>query len=168
MARKSVPLTVEELDGRIVPSAAQPLTGPLPPVQIHPTHPLTGRGSGTYLSKHGNPDVGATDTVKGAAHLEGMGQATVVGTIHAPGFIANAAYSGTMTFRNANGAVTVALTSFRPAGPAGLPVWYRYHITKATGTYSGMKDSGSLRLDVTLNPATGSNMDRTGTFRVTI
>src|SRR5689334_1867771 len=108
MSRKSVALTVEELDGRIVPSAAKPIIGPLPPVQIHPTHPLTGRGSGTYLSKHGNPDVGATDTVKGTARLEGMGQVTVTGTIHAPGFIASTVYTGTMTFKNANGTVTVA------------------------------------------------------------
>ena len=169
MSRKPVPLSLEPLDGRVLPSSTMPVVGgPLPPVYIHPTHPLAGRATGDYLSKRGNPDTGVTDTVHGTGHVFGMGDVTVTGTIHGPGFINSTTFTGTMTFKNAHGGVKVELTSFRPAGPAGLPVWYRYHVVKATGDYAGMHDNGSLRLDVTPHPSTGNGMDRTGTFRVTI
>ena len=170
MARKSVPLSLEALDGRVVPSAARLID----PVMTHPiviaqaAHPLTGRGSGDYQSKQGNPDTGVTHKLHGSANLQGMGKVTVAGEIHGPGFIKSSTFTGKMTFRTGHGRVTVELTSFRPAGPAGLPVWYRYHVTQATGQFKGMHDSGSLRLDVQLHPSFAPGPDQAGTFRVTI
>jgi len=169
VTRKPVPLSLEALDGRVMPSA----TGP-DPVMTHPiviaqtAHPLTGRGAGDYQSHRGNPDTGVTHKVHGSANLQGMGKVTVTGQIHAPGFINSSTFTGTMTFTTTHGKVTVELTSFRPAGPAGLPVWYRYHITQATGTFKGMHDTGSLRLDVQLYPSFAAGPDQAGTFRVTI
>jgi hypothetical protein len=170
MTRKSVPLAVEELGDRVVPSAAPAVD----PVMTHPiviaqsVHPLTGRGAGDYHSHRGNPDTGVTHKVNGGANLQGMGKVTLTGEIHAPGFIHSTTFTGTMTFKTARGKVTVELASFRPAGPAGLPVWYRYHVTQATGAFKGMHDSGSLRLDVQLFPSFAAGPDQAGTFRVTI
>jgi hypothetical protein len=170
MTRRNPRLSLEPLGERLVPSAAQPIVPvSLPPVSIvHTAHPLTGRGTGDYHSKRGNPDIGVTHTLAGTAHLQGMGDVKVAGTIHAPGFINSQTFTGTMTLRNAKGRVTVELTSFRPAGPAGLPVWYRYHVVQATGAYKGMKDTGSLRVDVALYPSFAAGPDQAGTFRVTI
>jgi hypothetical protein len=170
MTRRKARLSVEALGERVVPSAAKPVEPvSLPPVSIvKATHPLTGRGTGDYHSKRVNPDTGTTHTLAGTAHLQGMGDVKVAGTIHGPGFINSQTFTGTLTFRNAKGRVTVAVTSFRPAGPAGLPVWYRYQVVQATGTYKGMKDTGSLRVDVTLFPSFAAGPDQAGTFRVTI
>lgn len=169
MTRKSVPLSLQTLDARVTPSATAP-----DPVMTHPivilqfSHPLTGRGTGDYQSHHGNPDVGVTHKLHGTANLQGMGKVTVSGQIHGPGFINSTTYTGKLTFQTPHGKVVVDLTSFRPAGPAGLPVWYRYHVTQATGKFHGMHDSGSLRLDVKLFPSFAAGGDQSGTFRITI
>ncbi len=169
MTRKSVALSLEPLDARVVPSATMPdpvMTHPI--VIVHSTHPLTGRGTGDFQSQHGNPDTGVTHKLHGTATLQGTGKVTVTGQIHGPGFINSTTYTGKMTFQTPHGKVVVNLTSFRPAGPAGLPVWYRYQITQATGSFKGMHDSGSLRLDVQLHPSVAGGADQSGTSRVTI
>ena len=169
MTRKSVALSVEPLDGRVVPSATAPdpvMTHPI--IVVHTTHPLSGRGTGDYQSQHGNPDTGVTHKLHGTATLQGTGKVIVTGQIQGPGFINSTTFTGKMTFQNQSGKVVVDLTSFRAAGPAGLPVWYRYHITQATGKYHGMQDSGSLRLDVQLHPSVAAGADQSGTFRITI
>lgn len=59
MSRTPVPLSAEPLDGRVLPSSMMPVGGgPLPPVYVHPAHPLAGRGTGDYDSKRENPDTG--------------------------------------------------------------------------------------------------------------
>jgi hypothetical protein len=172
MTRKPVSLSLEQLDDRAVPSVSQPTTEPPAAMQpiaiVHPTHPLTGRGTGTFQSKMANPDTGTTHTVRGTAELQGMGKVIVNGDIHGPGFINSNTFTGKMTFQNLHGKVTVQLTSFRPSGPAGLPIWYRYQVIQATGTFKGMHDTGSLRLDVQLFPSFAAGPSRSGTFRVTI
>src|SRR5262249_528361 len=144
MTHRNARLTVEALGERVVPSAARPVAPEsLPPVKIvQITHPLTGRGTGDYHSKRTNPATGTTHTPAGTRHLQGMGDVKVAGTIHGPGFINSQTFTGTLTFWNAKGRVTVELTSFRPVSLAGLPVWYRYHVVQATGAYKGMKDTG--------------------------
>lgn len=170
MSRNPRPLILEPLDGRVMPSTAAPTD----PVMTHPivilqtAHSLTGRGAGEYQSKLGNPDTGVTHRLHGTATLQGTGKVVVTATIHAPGFINSSTFSGKMILQNSHGSVTVELTSFRPAGPAGLPVWYRYHITQATGKFHGMHDSGSMRLDVQLHPSFAAGPDQSGTFRLTI
>ena len=170
MIRRNTRLSLESLDERLVPSAVKPM----PPISLPPVgvvqmaHPLTGRGSGDYMSKRGNPDTGVTHALTGTAKLQGPGTVKVTGTIQAPGFINSSTFTGRLNFQDAKGKVTVELTSFRPAGPAGLPVWYRYHIVSATGAFKGMHDTGSLRLDVTLFPSLAAGPSQAGTFRVTI
>jgi hypothetical protein len=151
---------------------APPVTGrgpgPMPVAIVHPAHPLTGRGTGEFTSQHKNPDTGSAFHLNGKAMVQGLGKVTVNGDIHGPGFIKSDIYTGRLTLRTGHGQVVVELTSFRPAGPAGLPVWYRYHIVSGTGPFKTMHDSGSLRLDVQLDPSMGPSADQHGTFRMTI
>lgn len=170
MVRKSSPLSLESLNERVVPSATiQPMPPvPAPVAIVQSTHPLTGRGTGDVHGRHGNPDTGTSFRIHGTANLQGLGQVTVEGTIHGPGFIQSDTFTGRFTFRTGHGRVVVDLTSFRPAGPAGLPIWYRYHIVSGTGPFTKMHDSGSLRLDVQVAPSTGPSADQHGTFRMTI
>jgi hypothetical protein len=170
MTRRNPRLKLETLDERALPSAAMPVVDPTLHIikQVQSIHPLTGRGTGSYSSKLGNPDTGVTHTLNGTAHLQGLGDVKVTGDIHGPGFINSDVYHGTLTIKNARGTVTVELTSFRPAGPAGLPVWYRYKIISATGAFKGMHDTGSLRFDVTLFPSFAAGPSQAGTFRMAI
>ena len=135
MSRKSRLLSLESLNDRVVPAVT---IQPMPPVPapidiIHTTHPLAGRGTGDIMTHRGNPDTGTTYHIHGKADVAGLGKVTVVGDIHGPGFINSTTYTGRLFFRTGHGQVVVDLTSFRPAGPAGLPIWYRYHIVSGTG-----------------------------------
>jgi len=170
MSRKSRTLSLESLSDRVVPSVS---IQPMPPVPapiaiVHPTHPLTGRGTGDIVSHHGNPDTGTTYHIHGKADLQGLGKVTVEGDIHGPGFIKSTTYTGRLHFRTGHGQVIVDLTSFRPAGPAGLPIWYRYHIVSGTGPFKKMQDSGSMRLDVHFFPTLVASPNQPGAFRMTI
>ncbi|MBO0700174.1 MAG: hypothetical protein J2P46_17375 [Zavarzinella sp.] len=170
MSPKPLRLSLDHLSERVVPSATPaPLPpAPVPVAIVHSTHPLTGKGTGDFSSHHGNPDTGTTFHIHGTANLQGLGKVTVDGDIHSPGFIKSDTYTGRLVLRTGHGRVVVDLTSFRPAGPAGLPVWYRYRIISGTGPFKTMHDSGSLRLDVQLLPTTGPSADTKGTFRMTI
>jgi hypothetical protein len=108
MVRKSLPLSLESLSERVVPSVS---TQPMPPVPapveiVQSTHPLTGRGAGDFHSRHGNPDMGTTFHIHGNANLHGLGQVTVEGTIHGPGFIQSNTFTGRFTFRTGHGRVS--------------------------------------------------------------
>ncbi|HEX3146464.1 MAG TPA: hypothetical protein VHR66_00075 [Gemmataceae bacterium] len=167
-------LNLETLDQRTLPSAAMAVVDPTLHIigkvytPLPSTHPLTGRGTGNYSSNMGNPDTGVTHALHGTAHLQGMGDVKVDGDIHGPGFIKSDVFHGTMTFKNGRGSVKLELTSFRPAGPARLPNWYRYKIVQATGAFKGMQDTGSLRVDVTLFPSFAAGPSQSGTFRLAI
>jgi hypothetical protein len=169
MSRKSSRLRLESLSERLVPSTTQPLPPvPAPVAVVQPAHPLAGRGTGDFSSHHGNPDTGTTFHIHGTMTTQGLGKVTVAGDIHGPGFIKSNTYTGRLYFRTGHGRVVVELTSFRPAGPAGLPVWYHYQIVGGSGPFTKMHDSGSLRLDVQLFASMGPSADQHGTFRMTI
>jgi hypothetical protein len=81
------------------------------------------------------------------------GPVAVAGDLKAPGNIADGVTTGTLTVSTKAGSVTVALTSFRPPVEVGAPIWYRYKVTAGTGTFAGLHDTGSLRLDWVPAPA---------------
>ena len=118
------------------------------PGPVTSVHPLTGRGTGTYQVTRTNPDVGMEFKAQGTAQMVALGGTVAVAAdLHTPGNIANGVTTGTLVVSTKAGSVTVALTSFRPAVDAGAPIWYRYRVTAGTGTFAGMHDTGSLRLD---------------------
>ncbi|HKB01913.1 MAG TPA: hypothetical protein VKD90_06815 [Gemmataceae bacterium] len=75
------------------------------------------------------------------------GSVAVAGDLKTPGNIADGVTTGTLTISTKAGSVTVALTSFRPPVEVGAPIWYRYRVTAGTGSFVGLHDTGSLRLD---------------------
>jgi len=126
-----------------------PVTTPAPtPAPVRPTHPLTGRGTGTFQATRVNPDVGTEFKFQGTAQMAALGgPVAVAGDLHTPGNIADGLTTGTLTVSTKTGSVTVALTSFRPPVAVGAPIWYRYRVTAGTGSLVGLQDTGSLRLD---------------------
>jgi hypothetical protein len=62
--------------------------------------------------------------------------------------IAEGRATGTLTFTNADGSVTISLVGLdEQPGFAPIPKWWRYHVVSATGDYTGLKDQGTLRID---------------------
>ena len=97
------------------------------PLPVRPTHPLTGRGTGTFQATRANPDVGAEFKFQGTAQMAALGgPVAVAGDLKTPGNIADGVTTGTLTVSTKAGSVTVALTSFRPPVEVGAPIWYRY------------------------------------------
>ena len=126
-----------------------PVTTPTPtPSPVRPTHPLTGRGTGTFQATRSKPDVGAEFKFQGTAQMAALGgPVDVTGNLKTPGNTPDGLTTGTLTISTKAGSVTVALTSFRPSVEVGAPIWYRYRVTDGTGSFVGLKDTGSLRLD---------------------
>src|SRR5579871_485444 len=112
MLRPRTQLQLEELGARLVPSTT-PLVIPL-------THPpatadlasatrqgLVGHGQGSYFLDVMPPDAGMEYHLQGIADLGTLGHVSVSGALHSVGFILHGRAWGTLTFRNAQGSVTV-------------------------------------------------------------
>jgi hypothetical protein len=173
-------LQVEELAQRILPAttSVQPLfplfpfatTAPLPATS---PHALAGEGQGAFL---GNTRLFATtaitDTLTGTAFLNRLGDVTLAGTIHGVGGVAVGRATGTLTFRNTSGSVTVRLTGPLQTEFAALPQQFTYAVVGGTGAYTRVTDTGTLTL--TLAPAAPGTTTPTlvppnqGTFTMTL
>jgi hypothetical protein len=157
-------LHLEELSARVLPSA-----NPLVAVHGHVAHaahhmeqqpPLDGKGQGTFTDNPIPRDAGITYTLGGTATFAGLGDVTVSGTVHSVGFIREGNATGELTFKNANGSVTVKLTGPTQPGISALPHKFEYTVTGGTGQYKNLSGDGTLHLVLT---ATARNL-RTGTF----
>jgi hypothetical protein len=137
-------LRVEELAGRLLPSAVMPPAHVMPPVH---RDPLAGRGQGPFTAQF-VPDAGALYQFRGTATLADLGAVTVTGSAHGVGLIASGHAGGALTFANARGSVTVELDG--PTQPAfgALPHYFRYHVVAGTGAFGHLRDGGMLRLDL--------------------
>jgi hypothetical protein len=160
-------LELEELCERIVPSGT-PLFGVTAQAEFaqvaQQQHALAGQGHGTYTSPFSIPDTGVQYDLQGVAHLAKLGDVTVTGSVHSLGFIVSGKASGTLTFTNANGSVTVELQGPVQPGFASLPHTFHYKVVSGTGAYQNLHDSGSLHL--VLKPAQAGAA--AGTFKLTI
>jgi hypothetical protein len=173
-------LVLEQLGERIVPSAVS-FHAPMPSlgmVQAHDQgghgqgahdqgHALSGSGHGTYTSASKVPDTGVNYTLQGVANLSELGPVTVTGSVHSLGFILTGQASGTLTFTNLQGSVTIHLTGPVQEGFSALPKHFSYTVTGGTGAYAHLEDHGSLDLilqQVSANPGlTGA-----GTFTISL
>jgi hypothetical protein len=137
-------LRVEELAGRLLPSAVMP-----------PVHrdPLAGRGQGTFTAAPTIPETGGLYQFRGTATLADLGAVTVRGSAHGVGMIASGHAGGVLTFANARGSVTVELDGPSQPGFAALPHYFRYHVVAGTGAYLHLRDGGMLRLDLAADGA---------------
>jgi hypothetical protein len=163
-------LELEELGQRIAPSVTPislpSLTIPAALTGEHNQHnPLAGQGHGTYMSNSLNPDVCVSYTLKGKADLAKLGHVTVDGSVHGVGFILSGQATGTLTFTNSHGTVTLDLKGPQQPGFSPLPKDWHYKVTSATGDYQSLKgQEGSLNLTFKPDNSTSAN----GTFKLKI
>ncbi len=173
-------LQVEELGQRVLPSTTTsvlplfPLFPTVPaPLPTVSTHALAGQAQGGYIQS-GLPSLlkPVTDTLHGTDDLNALGHATVNGTVHGVGLVALGRATGTLTFANVHGSVTVALTGPLQAMLSALPQQFTYTVVGGTGAYAHVRDTGSLTL--TLEPAPAGTMTPSlfpttaGTFTMTL
>lgn len=158
MTQRHARLSLERLDGRILPSAS-PL-GFVGPVAHSATashsadqHALAGQGHGLYSYDAVQSGAGIEYRLDGLANLAGMGRVRVHGSVHSVGFVQSGQATGELTFSNAGGSVTVELVGPSQAGFSPLPGTFSYHVVAATGRYAGLTDSGTMSLALKTDPA---------------
>ena len=173
-------LEVEELGSRIMPSVSPGLLPTAFSAESHfgsqqhqHHHDLAGQGNGTYLGNSLVVDAGAFYTLNGTATLVKMGDVTVAGSLQGLGLIASGHATGTLTFTNKNGSVTLDLKGPQQNGFAPLPGDWKYQVIAATGGYEKLKgEHGSLQLTFTAElvpgPADGIFPRPQGTFKLAI
>jgi hypothetical protein len=169
MATRRTTLRVEELGSRVLPSAA-PAAGLLPMVSARIVtstgqQTLAGQGQGTYAVRFAVPDAGTNYDLHGAAVLGGVGAVAVSGSVHSVGFVLHGTAGGTLTFSNARGTVTVALTGPTQNGFASLPQDFHYRVVGGTGAYQHLTGQGTLHL--TLHALPSGTGPAHGTFTLT-
>jgi hypothetical protein len=154
MHRRSFAL--EHLEGRALLSAvelmdATPLmeSGGVQGVSVAAasTHPLGGafNVAGTYTHPLGNPDTGSSYVFNGAGKTAALGNFTLKGRIHPPGFIISARASGAFTLTNSKG--TMRLSVKGPQQTAGvLPPFVSFTIIRGTGSYANAAGKGKITI----------------------
>jgi hypothetical protein len=146
--RRRTLLKVEELDGRVAPSAA----APTPPTDAGPTlappssPTLYGNLHGQWKAEAPHPDVGNTSDLVGSGDLAGVGHVTLTGSVSAVGMIANGHAGGTLTLTGTNGSITLKLTGPSQPGFAALPDRFDYQVTGGTGKLHSLHSSGRIYL----------------------
>jgi hypothetical protein len=161
MSRRRTDFRVEELGQRVLPSASpfslrnllssSTLVVHHQPASHHMSeqHPLHGAGIAVYTTTLQVPDVGLPYHLQGAGNFGVLGLVTVTGNIKSAGFIMQGHATGTLTFANAQGSITLQLTGAEQDGPAPLPQQFSYQITSGTGAYANLHDQGTLTLQTT-------------------
>jgi hypothetical protein len=176
-------LRIEELGSRILPSAS-PFAFAAPPfrppvivhqeihdehhdMQDHQQHALHGLGFGAYTSTMALPDIGAAYMLQGFGNFGKVGLASVSGDIHGVGFILQGHATGTLTFTNAKGSVTIALTGPEQSSFSPLPQQFQYQVIGGTGAYQNLHDQGTLTLQL-VGPTTILGSPVHGVFTIQI
>jgi hypothetical protein len=151
-------LELEQLGERLLPSATPLLlpsfTVPQALAAAHPQqhHALAGHGEGTFTGHSLIVDAGVSYDLQGTADLARLGAVTVSGSVHGLGNILSGHATGTLTFTNDQGSVTVSLLGPLQKFFAPLPTDWHYQVTDATGAFKGLKDQGTLHLTFTQDP----------------
>jgi hypothetical protein len=91
---------------------------------------------------------------------------TVSGSVHSVSFILHGNATGTLTFRNARGTVTVALVGPTQNGFAPLPQDFHYQVVGGTGAFQHLTGQGTLHL--ALHPLPPFNGPAHGTFTFSV
>jgi hypothetical protein len=118
-------LQLEELESRTLLSSA-PLASPV-------------AGAGSHL-----PDTGMRYDLTGTGKLDLTGPVKVSGYVQTTGFVASGHASGSITFTNALGSLTLGLTGPTQPGFAPLPVHFTFTVTGGTGAYQHETITGSI------------------------
>jgi hypothetical protein len=149
-------LTLEVLGERTLPNATAVTINPVLDHIVHAApmhhHALTGKGHGSFTGSGLIVDAPPTYKLQGTADLAAFGRVSVQGWVTGVGFISNGRATGTLTFTNAKGSVTVDLLGPVQPGFSQLPHYLHYRIASGTGAYSKLSEEGTLRLDLHFDP----------------
>ncbi len=172
----STRLTLEELDGRVMPTVFVPIT--LPPVTIAAvaspaTHPLHGDAGGSSTA---TASIGGEDrfVLIGTANLGGRGSFALTGFVQVDGRVAQKVGwgvlyghgEGELVFTNAYGTISVTLHDPALRGVSRNPSHFHYTISGGTGAYQHLSGSGRVYL-VLLPAPTAAGQPSQGTFNLT-
>lgn len=154
-------LQVEQLGERLLPSTTTsvvtlyPLYGAelVPPLPTTSTHAMAGQAQGGYIGSRTSLLSAVTYTLNGTADLNALGHTTVHGTVHSVGLVALGAATGTLTFTNSLGSVTMSIAGPTQGELAALPQQFTYTVVSGTGTYAHVRDTGTLTLALAPAPA---------------
>jgi len=139
-------LRVEELDGRIVPSATLPMLPGAAATSPLPSPTLFGNLHGQWKPEAPHPDVGQMSDLNGLGDLAGVGHVTVIGSVTGVGMIANGHAGGALTVTGPAGTVTLKLTGPAQPGFAALPDSFDYVVTGGTGNLATLHSQGRVYL----------------------
>ena len=157
MKKPTVRLHVEEMEARLVPSAASPhypgLGAALVAHAATLAPALGGTVTGTYTAT-AKPDLGTTYDLTGSGTLNLLGQVTAQGTLQSLGFIASGHAGGTVTITAGKDTITLQLTGHRQKGFAPLPKHFTYKVTGASGQFASLKGQHGTA-DLTLGAVSG-------------
>jgi hypothetical protein len=157
MRKTHARLQIEHLEARTLLSTAAsnvlgPIIDPLPPIwrsaDPHQQEHILGELHGTY-SILATPAAGGGPLyrLRGSGWVDGLGQVTITGDLHAAGVIGAAEAGGNLTLANAKGTLTLQLTAPTQAGLSSLPDEFRFSVVEGTGAYKGWKGkTGSIDL----------------------
>ncbi len=166
--RRGLHPTVEACESRALLSAG--IGSPPAIVAMVSHHParsvrLVGTFQGQYQVNGAIPDVGKTYVIAGSGSVRGHVRASVAGSLHSLGFIAQGEALGDLTLQGARGSVTLHLTGPSQAGFQPLPSQFSFTTTGGTGRYRRIHASGTATL--TLTPGTGQPGEQ-GTFTLVL
>jgi hypothetical protein len=142
-------LEIEQLGDRIVPSVVPLPVSPTfsaPALRAADQRTLVGFGHGSYTANSQFADTGVHYDIQGVADISFLGYVTVNGSLNRLGFLTQGRASGTLTFTNSSGKVTLQLEGPVQSGFAALPQDFTYTVVSGTGAYMHLTDAGRLKL----------------------
>lgn len=140
---------VESLEGRAVLSTVHAMVLPVSTARQHGLSylDLEGSAQGSPSTVVGNPDVGTTVDLRGAAQIQGLGSVKVSGMLHGTGFIASSHVEGPLKLTDGKGSVTLQLQSPAKGGfTAPSSGTYTFSIEQGTGAFAHHIGNGTVAL----------------------
>jgi hypothetical protein len=122
---------VEELEARTLLSTA-----------------FTGTLHGQYLVEQVHPGAKAAYAITGSGKIEGLGQVSLKGAVHASGRFMPGGMAGELTLANARGALTLALEASPAGETTALPDQFDFQVLRGTGAYRHLSVAGTIALQL--------------------
>ncbi|MFO0908855.1 MAG: hypothetical protein U0794_10935 [Isosphaeraceae bacterium] len=161
---------VESLETLDLPSAL-PVSA-VPPMARAAVHalfapirsPLTGSIQGYYAGGSLNREGGSGIRIAATGRLTQVGTVVITGSLQPAAFVARGTATGTLTVRNSQGSVTLALRG--PIQPAfsALPDQLAFDVISGTGRYADLQATGtvSIQLGPDTDPGSSSRVSAGG------
>jgi hypothetical protein len=121
---------------------------------------FTGSGQGQFMPRPTRSRNGLDYVLMGTAHLGGLGNFTLRGSLNGPPFNGQGQPTGTLVLSSGGNSLTLELAAPAQRGSSPLPSVFQYRVTSGTGIFQQMTDSGAVQLSLTF----GTGIAGSGTF----